>query len=70
MGHSGDDAVHKIPHNENALAELVETFCIGLNKFEILYRIKYKKIDVILVQCPFKNQIKFSFSYSIFSHLN
>ena len=31
MGHSEDDAVHKIPHiNENALAELAEIFGIGL----------------------------------------
>ena len=32
MGHSADDAVHKIPHkiNENALAELAEIFGISL----------------------------------------
>ena len=30
MGHSGDDAVHKIPQNENALAESAENFGIGL----------------------------------------
>ena len=31
MGHSTDDAVHKIPHkNENALAELAEIFGISL----------------------------------------
>ena len=53
MGHSEDDAVHKIPHKmkthwQNQLKILV------LTKFNILYRIRYKKIDVILVQCPFK----------------
>ena len=32
MGHSGDDAVHKIPHkNENVLAEPAESFGIGLS---------------------------------------
>ena len=40
MGHSADDAVHKIPHKM---------------KFKILYRIRYKKIDVTLVQCSFKS---------------
>ena len=53
MGHSGDDAVHKIPlkvkmHWQNQLKFLV------LVEYKILYRIRYKKIDVILVQCPFK----------------
>ena len=30
MGPSQDDAVHKIPHNENALAESAENLGIGL----------------------------------------
>ena len=30
MGHSGDDDIHKIPQNENALAESAEIFSIGL----------------------------------------
>ena len=31
MGHTEDDAVHKIPHkNKNALAESAEIFGIGL----------------------------------------
>ena len=55
MGHSGDDAVHKIPrkmktHWQNHLKISV------LIWFNILYRIRYKKIDVILVQCPFNRQ--------------
>ena len=31
MGHSEDDTVHKIPH-ENALAVAAENFGIGLNE--------------------------------------
>ena len=30
MGHSEDDAVHKIPHKENTLAEIAGNFGIGL----------------------------------------
>ena len=53
MGHSEDDAVHKLPHNmkthwQNKLKFLVLVW------FTILYRTSYKKIDVRLVQCPFK----------------
>ena len=53
MGHSEDDAGHKIPykmemHWQNQLKISV------LVKFEIFYRIRHKKIDVIIVQCPFK----------------
>ena len=52
MGHSEDDAVHKIPHKmkthwQNKLKFLVLVW------FTILYRTRYKKIDVRLVQCPF-----------------
>ena len=52
MGHSEDDAVHKIPHKmkthwQNHLKILL------LITFKILYRIRYEKIDVRLVQCPF-----------------
>ena len=52
MGHSENDAVHKIPHKmkthwQNQLKFLVWVW------FTILYRTRYKKIDVRLVQCPF-----------------
>ena len=55
MGHFEDDANHKIPHKEktdcqNQLKTLV------LVSFKILYGIRYKKIDVILVQCPFNTK--------------
>ena len=55
MGHSEDDAVHKIPykmktHWQNQLKISV------LFGYKILYRIRYKKINVILVQCPFNAQ--------------
>ena len=44
MGHSEDDAVHKIPYKfTNAMAESAETFGI-----------RYKTVDAILVQCNFK----------------
>ena len=51
MGHSEDDIVHKIPlkmkmHQQTQPKTLVSV------QFKILYRIRYKKIDVILVQCP------------------
>ena len=53
MGHSEDDAVHKIAHKmkthwQNQLKTLVFAY------FKFHYRIRYKQIDVILVQCPFK----------------
>ena len=49
MGHSEDDAVHKIHHKmkthwQNQLKISVLVW------FKILYRIRFKKIDVILVQ--------------------
>ena len=52
MGHSEDGAVHKIPHKmkmhqQNQLKILV------LVKLIIHYGIRYKKIDVKLVHCPF-----------------
>ena len=54
MGHTEDDAVYKIPHkmkthwqNQLKISVLVQ--------FKIHYRKRYKKINVILVQCPFKN---------------
>ena len=61
MGHSEDDAVYKTPHkNENILAESTEIFGIGFY-WNLLYRIGYKKIDVIhvLVQCPFKTKFQY-----------
>ena len=56
MGHSENDAVHKIPHKmkthwQNQLKISV------LVSFKILYGIRYKKTDVILVQCPFKTAL-------------
>ena len=61
MGHSEDDAVHKIPHKmtthwQNQLKILV------LVQVKILYRIRYKNLDVILVQCPFK----LAYSWTVF----
>ena len=55
MGRSGDDAVHTIPHKmkmhwQNQLKILVMVLDIG---------IRYKKIDVILVQCHFKGVMVF-----------
>ena len=52
MGHSEDDAVYKITHKmktnwQNRLK------ISALVWFKILYRIRYEKIVVILVQCPF-----------------
>ena len=53
MGHSGDDAVHeksnKIKtHWPNWLKFLVFVYSI------VLFRTRYKELDVILVQCPSK----------------
>ena len=52
MGHSEDDAVHKIPHKMNTYWQNQLKISV-LVKFIILYGIRYKNIDVILVQCPF-----------------
>ena len=56
MGHSEDDAVHKMPYkmktnwrNQLKISVLVS--------FKTLHRIRYKKIDVILVQCPFNPRL-------------
>ena len=56
MGHSGDDAIHKGPHKiktywQNQLKSLVLVY------FIVLYRIRHKKIDAIIVQCPFKGKL-------------
>ena len=65
MGYSKDDAVHKIPHKmkthrQNQLKISVLVY------FKILCRIRYKKIDVILVQCPLKVRIlEESFSWCL-----
>ena len=50
MGHAGDDVVCNRPHKikilwQNQLKSLVY--------FKVLHRIRYKRIDAILVQCPF-----------------
>ena len=52
MGHSEDDAVHKIPHKVKMHWQSQLKISV-LIWFNILYRIRYKKIDVTLVQCPF-----------------
>ena len=53
MGHSRDDDVHKIPHKmkthwQNQLKSVVLVYHI------VPYRIRHKKIDALLVPCPFK----------------
>ena len=55
IGHTENDIVHKIPHkmkmqwqNQLEISVLVQ--------FKILYRIRLKEIDVILVQCPFNEK--------------
>ena len=53
-GHSEDDAVHKIAHKMKMHRQNQLKFSV-LVRFQILYRTRYKKIDVILVQCPFKS---------------
>ena len=53
MGHSEDDAVHKIPHKMKTHWQNKLKFSV-LVWLTILYRYRYKKIDVRLVQCPFK----------------
>ena len=65
MGHSEDDAVHKIPHKlkthwQNQLKILVLVW------FKVLYGIRHKKIDVILVQCPFNKKKKKKKKIAIF----
>ena len=56
MGHSEDDAVHKIPHKMKMhWQNRLKILGTGL----ILYRIRYKMIDVIFVQCLFKLFHKF-----------
>ena len=52
MRHSEDDAVHKIPHKMKMHWQNQMKY-LALVYFKILYRIE-EKIDVILVQCPFK----------------
>ena len=60
MGHSEDDVVHKIPQNENSLAESAENFD----------RIEYKNIDVTLVQCPFKGVLHPRRVFGLFLHFS
>ena len=55
MGNSGDDAGHKIPykmktHQQNQLKLLVLVY------FIVVYRTRPKKVNGILVQCPFKKE--------------
>ena len=58
MGHFEDDDVHKIPHKmkthwQNHLKKLALLFFLIIPN-----RIRYKKIAVILVQCPFNSNYK------------
>ena len=53
MGHSKDDAVHKIPHKMKMHRQNQLTVSV-LAYFKILNRIRCKKIDIIRVQCPLK----------------
>ena len=62
LGHSGDGAVHKRPHKNkthwhNQLKSFVSVY------FKVFCRIRYKTIDVLLVQCPFN----YAFPPSIFN---
>ena len=71
MGHSEDDAVHKIPHKMKTHWQNKLKFSV-LVWFTILYRTRYKKIDVRLVQCPFKEQVNLQgwyFIYKVFSYI-
>ena len=64
MGHSEDDAVHKIPHKMKTHWQNQLKFSVSV-WFEILYRTRYKKIGVILVQCPFKFLLIFTESKKV-----
>ena len=53
MGHSEDDAVHiLIPHKMKTHGRNQLKISV-LVYISILYRIRYKKKGVVLVQCPF-----------------
>ena len=54
LRHSGDDAVHIIPHKMKTHWQNQLKFSASV-WFKFFYKIIYKKIDVILVQCPFKH---------------
>ena len=54
-----DDAVHKIPKNKMKTHWQNQLKISVLAWFKILYDMRYKKIDVILVQCPFKYNLVF-----------
>ena len=57
MGHTGDDAICKIPHKMKTLWWSQLKISVRV-QFDILYRLRYQKIDVILVQCPFNVNYK------------
>ena len=65
MGHSGEDTVYKIPHKMKTLWQKQLKISVFV-WFTILYRIRYKKIDVILVQCPLR--LLFMKSYCVFAN--
>ena len=68
MGHSEDDAVHKIPYKMKTLWQNQLKFLV-LVWFTILYWTRYKKIDVRLVQCPFKKNCLFAVSQPTLENL-
>ena len=53
MGHSRDDAVHKKSNKMKTHWPKWLKFLV-LAYFKVFFRTRYKEIDVILVQCPFK----------------
>ena len=48
-----DDAVHKIPHKMDKYWQNQLKISV-LVSYKILYRIRYKMINITLVQCPFR----------------
>ena len=69
MGHSGEDAVHKIPHKMKTHWQIQLKFSV-LVQCKILYRIRYNKINVILVQCPFKHACFFFFFFTFHTDIS
>ena len=58
MGHTGDDAIHKIPYKMKTQWRNQLKISVRV-QFDILYRLGYQKIDVIFVQCPFNITVAF-----------
>ena len=68
MGHSEDDAVHKISHKMKTHWQNKLKFSV-LVWFTIPYRTWYKKIEVRLVQCPFNLNFLCLFVYIFFKYV-